>query len=296
MTHAHEKILVPLSGRYDPDDPESLDAVALEVGLKVGQELEAHVEILCVTGPPREPEKALAAWIPSYGIEQLLDMIEQEGEARHERAKLSFKMAINSLEIRPAITSEASSGFSAEFVEHVGEIRQSVGRGRLADLVVIANSPERWRWHFRPILDAALWDTGRPLLVSPPKAPPSLGRRVAIACNGSIEASRAVAALLAFIQPGARVLIMSVAEGGAAIPGVEDVADYLRWHGVEGKALELPDDARSSADVILRRALESNCDLLAMGACIHSHAHRAVFGSMTATALSAARIPVLMAT
>ncbi len=289
------KILVPLSGRFDPDDLESLDWSALETGLKVGQQLGAHVEVLCVIGPPSEPEKALAAWIPSYGVEKLIDMIEKEGEARHKRARSSFEAAINGLEKRPTITSEASPGFSVDFAEHVGEIRESVGlRGRLADLVVIANSPERWRWHYRPILDAALRDTGRPLLVSPLKATPNLGRRVAIAWNGSIEAARAVAALLDFVRPGAKVVIMSVAETGTVAPGVEDVADYLRWHGVESKALELRGDERSSADLIVRRALASNCDLLVMGASVHGRAHRVVFGSMTETVLSRAEIPALM--
>jgi len=87
------KILVPLSGRFDPDDPESLDWSALETGLKVGEQLQAHVEVLCITGPPRNPEKALAAWIPSYGAEQLAKLIEEEGEARHKRARSSFEAA-----------------------------------------------------------------------------------------------------------------------------------------------------------------------------------------------------------
>jgi len=289
------KILVPLSGRFDPDDPESLDWPALVTGLEVGQQLEAHVEVLCVTGPPRDPERAVAAWIPDYGVEQLFSMIEKEGGARHKRAKSSFEAAINGLEKRPAITSDASPGFSVDFVEQVGEIRESVGaRGRLADLVVIANSPERWRRHYRPILDAALRDTGRPLLVLPPKEPVSIGRRVAVAWNGSIEAARAVAALPGLIRPGAEVAIVSVREDQPAEPGVGDVTDYLRWHGIESKFFVLQGDAHPSGDMIVRYADKNNCDLLVMGAVMHSRAHGVVFGGMTETVLSGAQIPALM--
>ena len=294
---AIRRILVPMSGRYDPDDPESLDSSGLEIGLKLGQQLQAHVEALCVTGPPREPEKAFAAWIPGYGIRQLIEIVEKEGAARHQRARSAFDAAIRGMKEPPAITSDAVPGFTVEFTERAGDIRETIGiRGRLADLVVTANSPERWRWNYRPILDAALRDTGRPLLVSAPNAPPRLDRRIAIAWNGSIEASRAVAALLDVIQPGAELVILSVAEDGTAAESLQDVADYLRWHGLDAASVELEGGARSGGDLILSRALETGCDLLVMGACIHSHARHVVFGSMTETVLSSAQISALMVT
>jgi len=291
------KILVPLSGLYDPEDPESLDWPALDTALSVGQQLAAHVEVFCITGPPREPKTSLATWVPGHSVDQLIDMIEEEGEARHKRARASFEAAINRLDKRPTIASDVCAGFSVNFVERVGEIGESVSvQGRLADLVVVANSPEGWRLQYRPILDAALRDTGRPLLVSPQKPWPSIGRRIAIAWNGSIEASRAVSSLLGVIRPGAEVVIMSVEENGAPASTAKGAADYLRWHGVESDILELEGDARSSGDVILDSALDDNRDLLVMGACIHSHVHRVAFGSMTETVLSRAEIPVLMVT
>ncbi len=289
------KILAPLSGRFDPADPESLDWCALETGLKIGQELQAHLEVLCVTGPLHQSEKTVAAWLPGYGLKQLSDLLEKEGEARSKRARSSFEAAISNLSQRPHIAPQACPGFSVDFVELVGEIRETVGlRGRLTDLIVIANSPERWRWHYRPILEASLRDTGRPLLVSPPKAPPSVGRRIAIAWNGSMEASRAVTTAVGFLQPGAEVLIISAAENNEAAPAVKDVVDYLRWHEIESTPLELKGGRRSGGDAVIDRVLASNCDLLVMGACIHSRAHRAIYGSMTETVLSGAQITALM--
>jgi len=100
--------------------------------------------------------------------------------------------------------------------------------------------------------------------------------------------------LLDFVRPGAKVTVMSVEEGGPIEPSVDDVADYLRWHNIESTTLELRGDGGSSGDVIVRRALTGNCDLLVMGARINSRAFRAVFGSMTETVLSGAQIPALM--
>ena len=289
------KILVPLSGRYDPEDPESLDGPALATAFHVGQRLKAHVEVCCITASPGEPELSLASWVPGHSVEQLINLIEEESEARRKRARASFEASLDSLAERPAIASDICSGFSARFVEHVGEIGESVSvRGRLSDLVVVANSPEEWRLQYRPILDAALRETGRPLLVSPQKSWPTIGSRIALAWNGSIEASRALTSLLGVVRPGAEAAIMSVEEGGALASTTEDAADYLRWHGVESEVVKLEGDARSCGDVILDRALDDGCDLLAMGARVHGHIHRAVFGSMTEKALSRAQIPLLM--
>src|ERR1700687_1344760 len=49
-------------------------------------------------------------------------------------------------------------------------------------------------------LDSALFDTGRPVLVAPPTSPASVGKRVALAWNGSAQASRVISAALPFLQ------------------------------------------------------------------------------------------------
>ena len=291
------KILVPLSGRYDPQESNSLDRPALIAGLSAGQRLAAHVEVLCVTAPASRPEIPLAAWVPGHTVDQLITNIEEESEERHKRARASFEAAIGMLENRPDPGSADTVGFSVEFVDCAGEVREVVGaRGRLADMIVVANSPERWRLQYRPILDAVLCDTGRPLLVSPPNPHANIGHRIAVAWNGSIEASRAVAAMADFAPQGAKVAIMSIDENGVSAPTAEDAAAYLRRHGIESEIVEMNGDSRSSGDLILDRALEEKCDLLVMGACIHSRAHRMVYGSMTATVLARPEIPVLMAT
>lgn len=43
-----KKILIPLSGQYDPADPESLDKPALVTAFNVGRHLNAHVEVFCI--------------------------------------------------------------------------------------------------------------------------------------------------------------------------------------------------------------------------------------------------------
>lgn len=45
------KILVPLSGRFDPADSESLDAPALQTALGLARHLDARIEVLSVIGP-----------------------------------------------------------------------------------------------------------------------------------------------------------------------------------------------------------------------------------------------------
>ena len=80
-------------------------------------------------------------------------------------------------------------------------------------------------------LEAALLDTGRPLLLTPlgvPAAPPEI---VVIAWKDAPAAARAVAAAMPFIEQAKRVVILSVSED-AETPDTsgERLARALHWH------------------------------------------------------------------
>ncbi|MDH3506050.1 MAG: hypothetical protein OEQ25_02825 [Gammaproteobacteria bacterium] len=195
------RILVPLSGRYDAEDPENLDRPGLQSALAVGRAFGAHVEVLCVTGDPSKPDERWSEWIPGYGVSQVIDWFKQEGKARARRARSAFDEVFSVCEPAQIGGSPASPGFSARFVEQAGELRQTVGRhGRVCDLIVTASSRARWEAPYRPILEACLRRIARPVLVSPAGGLSTVGEHVAIVWNDSIESARAVAASLPFLQ------------------------------------------------------------------------------------------------
>ena len=292
---AIRQILVPLSGQFDPEDPEALDGPALEAAFYLGRRFDAHIEAFCMEAESERTHRHLSAWIPGRAVSDVLDTIQAESEKRRASARAAFERIAAREKTAEGDGPAPGTGFSADFVEHVGDIRGSLSfRGRLADLIVTANAPGRFPGGHPLILEIALRETGRPVLVSPFKPPKTIGTRVVVAWNGSAEAARAVAAGLPFLARAERVTAVTVREDGAAGPGADDLADYLRWHGIAAEPRTLEGDAASAGAAVLAQAKAEKADLLVMGAYTRDRISRLVYGGVTREVLTSGGIPFLM--
>ncbi|MFO1055568.1 MAG: universal stress protein [Dongiaceae bacterium] len=164
--------------------------------------------------------------------------------------------------------------------------------GRLADLVVLSRPGDG---SVDPdTVQAALFETGRAVLVAPPAALPSIGRNVVIAWNDSIPAARAVAAAMPLVALAERVTVLTAeAEVDAA-----DLVDYLQRYGVTAAVAryEGGGSARARGRALLQRAAAEDADLLVMGA--FGEGRMAQFlglGGATAKVITANTMPLLMA-
>src|SRR3546814_6143447 len=81
------------------------------------------------------------------------------------------------------------------------------------------------------IIDEALIETGRPVLVAPPAAPASIGKRIAVAWNGSTQSARAISIALPFLKQAERVVI-TVGGGEDNHAPASGLVQYLERHGV----------------------------------------------------------------
>lgn len=292
---AIRKILVPLSGQYDPEDPESLEKPALETALQLGHRFNAHVEVFCVEAQPSETFHRLSPWLPTYGMENLLDMIAKESDKRRDRAKRLFGQ-VSSTYSAPRISSpDPNAGFSVNFIEQIGQVNASVPvQGRLADMIVTACPPLEQGGGMPPILEAALRETGRPVVISPPVMPATFGKRIAIAWNGSAEAARAVGLAMQFLKAADEVVVISVKEDGAFEPGGDSLADYLRWHGIEAKFVEVDSGGVPPGERLLDKLAEANADMLVMAAYTRPAVQRLLTGGVTGQVLERMAVPVFM--
>jgi len=289
------QILVPLSGQYDPDDPETLDAPALKTAFTLARTFDAHVEVFCMEAETDRAHRHLSIWVPGATVSEIIDSIEAESERRRERARAVFDQIAALLEVPRGLQPGAGTGFSTDFIEHTGDVRGALSfRGRLADIIVTANAPGRFPGGHPLILEVALRETGRPVLISPFEPRETVGRRVVVAWNGSTEASRAVAISMEFLKRAESVCVISVREGGPPGPGADDLANYLRWHGIEAKATTFDGDAASAGGIVLTEAESEDADLLVMGAYTRDRVSRLIFGGATREVLGHGTIPVLM--
>jgi nucleotide-binding universal stress UspA family protein len=166
--------------------------------------------------------------------------------------------------------------------------------GRLADLVVVAR-PDRDRNLGRNTLKAALFNTGRPVLVCPPaEVPPEvLGERLAIAWNGSMEASRAVALALPLIQEAREIVVLDGGVGDHGATG-EELMRYLAIRGVGARCEPIHADDNPGATILSAAAGVARADLLVMGAYGHSREHETIFGGATQYVVDHTMMPVVM--
>lgn len=168
-------------------------------------------------------------------------------------------------------------------------------RGRVFDLIVVGRpggAPQNPR--MIP-LEAALFDSGRPVLVVPPQAPKTIGRNVLVSWNGSTEQARCNAFAVPFLKLAEKVTVLTVEGGSVAGPTGEEAAAHLRRNGIPASAVTVEPGQRTTGEAILDHAAALGCDLLVKGAYTQSRLRQLIFGGATRHILVHANLPVLMA-
>ncbi len=289
---AIRKILVPLSGIPDGADGQE---VVLRTALNAGQRHTARVEALHVAADPRDAVVFVGEGMTSTMIEGIISAAEKEGAERLTHARDLFDRICKE---RDVPLDGGAGTFSASFNVVTGREDEVIaGRGRLADLIVIGQPQGEEETRAPLTLEAALRETGRPVVITPPSTSGEMADflTVAIAWNGSIEASRAVSFALPYIEAAQRVVILSVDEGRPSGPSAGDLAEYLACHGIGAETVSLEDgDGRSAGKKLLAEAGKVSANMMVMGAYTRSRMRRLIFGGVTSEVLENTAIPVWM--
>lgn len=268
---------------------------AVEMALTVAEQLAAHVEGMHVRPDPQEAIPLLGEGVSGAMIDELITLTEKEGTARAAAAKAVFEKACEERTI-PFLSTPSAEGPSAQWRQFVGrEDDLIVRRGRLADLIVLARPTRSEESPSLATFNAALFESGRPVLVVPQGAPHSFARRIAIAWNGSAEAARAVSAAIVLLGKAETVVVYSAASAATPAEAAEEQIEYLAWHGIAAEVGSLPDKAHSAGAALLEACDGANIDLLVMGAYTHSRLRQMILGGVTKHVLEWATLPLLMA-
>ena len=124
-------------------------------------------------------------------------------------------------------------------------------------------------------------------------------RRLMIAWDASVEASKAVRDAIGLMQKAEEVhavLIDPVPsfEGHGPEPGA-DLAAYLGRHGIETTVHRMPKEGKETGELLRRTATDLGADLIVMGGFGHSRLRERIFGGTTTSMLKNVVVPVLMA-
>ena len=236
-------------------------------------------------------------WGPDgLGSVSVMESIEQQDRERAERARELFIAFMADKNLPEATAPGASEGPTAAWVEEVSPGNVVVAsRGRLFDLILVGQ-PQKAAAAPRMItLEAALFESGRPILIAPPEPPGNLGETVVIAWNGSTETARTVHFALPFLTRAASVAVLAVEEGMVPGPEAREFADWLARHGIQARARVVSSGKRTVGEALLEEAAGLGADLLVKGAYTHSRVRQMIFGGATSHILAKAQLPVFMA-
>ena len=115
-------------------------------------------------------------------------------------------------------------------------------------------------------IESDLFESGRPILISPPSPPRQIATNVLVAWNCSTEQARATAFAMPLLQQADRVTVLTVELNG-----------------------------KTTGEAILATANSLGCDLLIKGAYTQSRLRQMIFGGATRHVLANAALPVLLA-
>jgi len=282
-------ILVPLDGTQAA-------APALVVACMLARDLTAHVDVVHVGTDAKDAVPLLGEGMSAAIIEEMIQLAEKESAERSESAGKMFEDVRARFALELAETPSADGGASAHLIRLVGrEDEVTAIRGRLADLIVMTRPIGDGEASSTMTINAALFETGRPVLIAPPTLPTTIGRKVAVSWNGSAEASRAVSAAMPLLARAEGVVILAAEAGRASAAPAEELACYFAWHGVSAEIRMLEATGAQVGEALLGESTAIGADLLVMGAYTHSRMRQLILGGVTRHVLANATLPVLMA-
>ncbi len=283
---SYRKLLLPLSETR-------CGVAALHLGLDLAQLWQAHLAALVMQVDARSVAPLAGEGLSGAMIEDMMEATERESVTRAGVLEQVFAEALAAHGLAEGLPGRAQASAALKIV--TGRDEEVVpAMAMLADLTILPHPSDDEEATASECLHAVLFESGRPVLIAPPVAPASIGRRCCIAWNGTVESSAALAAMLPWLKRAEAVRVLHAGEYQRNGPVAEAVVPYLELHGVQADVGEFKPVNRDVGAGMLAAAAEFDADLLGMGAYSHSRLRQLILGGVTRHVLRKATVPVLM--
>ena len=258
--------------------------VATDFAVSVAATLDSHLTGIAFRYEPLVP------LTDRYGFPaEVMDSQRVENEKRAKAAMAAFEEAAR----RAAVS--AQSRMLDVPVASAPDVFAKVARR--FDLAIMGQAEPDTPALERLLVEAALFDSGRPVLIVPYIQRKGLTLdRVIVAWDGSRSAARAVADAMPLLVRAKATEVLTVANEPAKsdeMPGA-DVAHHLARHGVKVEVDSIVTIETDIASTILSHAADISADFLVMGAYGHSRLREFVLGGVTRGILGSMTLPTLM--
>jgi len=285
---AIRKLLLPLTGT-------AAGEAALSTCLMIASAWNAHVTALHVRVDSRDVAPLAGEGLSGAMIEEMMSATEKESGERAHAVRAMFDRFVLQHNVMLSEPRPGLETATASFAAVTGREEDLVAQqARLADLTVVPHPDAGEDVSSSDALHAVLFDSGRPVLISPQRAPVTIGARMCLGWNGTAESASAVYAALPWLQRADAVRILSADGYQRRGPAAPELAAYLSLHGVHADIHMFRSVNNSVGAGLLAAARDFDCDLLAMGAYSHSRLRQLILGGVTRHVLEHANLPVMM--
>lgn len=258
----------------------------IDIAATIAAAENAHLVGAAMTGISRFLYETVAFNPDDPGIEPYLDTLRQRATDTLEKFDKTAQRIGNLSYEKRLVDDEAAAGLSLH--------------ARYCDLVVLGqNDPDAPSAAVgTDFPEGVVINAGCPVLIIPYAGTfKSVGSRVLVAWNGSVEARRAVHDAIPLLRRAdiVEVVVFNPAEQPEVYgrqPGV-DIAIYLARHGIKVDVKEESTD-NDIGDALLSLTTNLGSDLLVMGGYGHSRFREILLGGVTRTILESMTVPVLM--
>jgi nucleotide-binding universal stress UspA family protein len=270
-------VVVNISGRGPRD-------FAAEYATSIAATFGAHIAGMSFLYEPVIPDGTLGG-IP-------VDLIELQ---REENSKVANE-AVSRFEagVKKAGLSSETRILDATFGGAAAVFAQIARR---FDLAVVGQAQREGGASDELLVEGALFESGRPLVVVPYIQKRGLTLERVLACwDGGRTAARAIGDAMPFLERAKAVDIVIVAEerkGGEEINGA-NMGEHLARHGVAANVKRIAKGDLAIEDVLLSYAADSGADFMVMGGYGHSRLREFILGGVTRGILASMTVPVMM--
>ncbi len=280
-----KRLLVPLLG-------DAGDRPALELATALARLRGAHIDAVMFSRDPTDMIPLVGEGFNAAMIDSIVQAAETQAHDREAAARSTYAAW---REASGVSEDAAGSRPSAVFAVVNGHLPYAVvPPARTSDLVVFARASGEAGQERTALIETAMLESGRPVLLAGSGSGGSVGRRIMVAWNGSAEAARAVAMAMPLLSTADSVAVVVVEDGDVTVSPDDLVRTLTMWGtAASGRVVKVLKEG--VAATLEAEAAAGDADMVVLGAYSHSRVREFVMGGVTDDALSDSSVAMLLA-
>lgn len=284
---AYRKILVPLTGG-------ERDAHLLEAAFDVAKAFGSHVAGVYVRPDPSEVLPYLGEGISAGVIQEIMDASREAANRAAATARATLDRVAKAAGASTQQPAQAGVGASFHMREGLSE-EVLAEEARLSDLIVFSTPADVKDSTHRAVLESALLNGRKPLLLVPRKGVKIVGAKVAVGWDGGAAAAHAISSAIPMLARAEAIEILNVTSGPIDTVQMDRLRDYLRLHGLSPVEHGINPGSQGTASTLVDAAVRAGAGLLVIGGYGHSRLREFVLGGVTRHVFANVTMPIFMA-